>query len=66
MLAILKRESQAYFRTPLGFVIIGAVFFFSGYFFFTYNLYGNTTDMSKLFSQLFPVVLFLVPVLTSC
>ena len=64
MLAILKRESRAYFRTPLGFVIIGAVFFFSGYFFFTYNLYGNTTDMSKLFSQLFPVVLFLVPVLT--
>ncbi len=64
MLAILKRESRAYFRTPLGFVIIGAVFFFSGYFFFTYNLYGNTTDMSKLFAQLFPVVLFLVPVLT--
>lgn len=64
MLAILKRESRAYFRTPLGFVIIGAVFFFTGYFFFTFNLYGNTTDMSQLFSNLFPVVLFLVPVLT--
>lgn len=64
MYAILKRESRAYYRTPLGFVFIGAVFFFSGYFFFTYNLHGNTTDLHSLFSDLFPVVLFLVPILT--
>lgn len=64
MHAILKRETRAYYRTPLGFVFIAAVFFFSGYFFFTYNLHGNTTDMHSLFSNLFPVVLFLVPVLT--
>ena len=64
MYAILKRESGSYFRTPLGFVLIGAFFFFSGYFFITYNLYGSTTNMNSLFSNLFPVVLFLVPVLT--
>lgn len=64
MYAILKRESRAYYRTPLGFVFIAAVFFFSGYFFFTFNLTQSTTDMSSLFSNLFPVVLFLVPVLT--
>ena len=66
MLAILKREFRAYFQAPLGYVFVSAVFFFSGYFFFTFNLYGNTTNMSKLFDLLFPVVLFLVPVLTMC
>jgi ABC-2 type transport system permease protein len=64
MLAILKREFRAYFQAPLGYVFVSAVFFFSGYYFFTYNLYGNTTNMSRLFELLFPVVLFLVPVLT--
>lgn len=64
MWAILKRESRAYYRTPQGFVIIAAMFFFTGYFFYTYNLTQNTTDMSKLFSDLFNVVLFVVPVLT--
>lgn len=64
MWAILKRESRAYFRTPQGFVIIAAIFFFTGYFFYTYNLTQNTTDMGKLFSDLFNVVLFVVPILT--
>lgn len=64
MWAILKRESRAYYRTPQGFVIIAALFFFSGYFFLTYNLVQNTTDMSSLFSELFSVVLFVVPILT--
>ena len=64
MLAILKREFRAYFQAPLGYVFVSAVFFFSGYYFFTYNLYVNTTNMSRLFDLLFPVVLFMVPVLT--
>lgn len=64
MRAILKREFRAYFLTPLGYVLIAAMAFFTNYYFFTYNLYGATTDFSTLFSMLFPVVLFLVPVLT--
>ena len=64
MRAILKREFRAYFQTPLGYVLIAAMAFFTNYYFFTYNLYGATTDFSRLFSMLFPVVLFLVPVLT--
>ena len=64
MRAIFRREFRAYFQSPLGFVFIAAVFFFSGYYFFTYNLYGNTTNMGRLYELLFPVVLFLVPVLT--
>jgi ABC-2 type transport system permease protein len=62
--AILKREFQAYFRSPLGYVFVAAMFFFSGFYFFTYNLYASTTNMSMLFQLLFPVVLFMVPVLT--
>ncbi len=64
MSSIFKREVKAYFRTPLGYVIIAVAYFFSGYYFFTYNLYRATTDLSQLFDLLFPVVLFLVPVLT--
>jgi ABC-2 type transport system permease protein len=62
--AILKRELRAYFVTPLGYVIIAVMYFFTAYYFFTYNLYGNTTDTVTLFAMLFSVVMFLVPVLT--
>lgn len=64
MISILKREFLAYFRTPLGYVIISALYLFTGYYFFTYNIYGNTAETSSLFAMLFSVVLFLVPVLT--
>jgi len=64
MSSIFKREVKAYFRTPLGYVIIAVAYFFTGYYFFSYNLYGTTTDFSKLLDLMFTVVLFLVPVLT--
>lgn len=64
MRAVLKREFRAYFQSPLGYVIIAAMAFFTNYYFFTYNLCGMTTDFSRLFELLFTVVLFLVPVLT--
>ena len=63
MKAIFKRELRAYFLTPLGYVVIAAMYFFTAYYFFTYNLYGNTTDTATLFSMLFSVALFLAPVL---
>jgi len=64
MAAVWKRECRAYFHTPLGYVIIAVAWFFTGYYFFTYNIYGGTTDLMQLFSLLFSVVLFLIPVLT--
>ena len=64
MAAVWKRECKAYFRTPLGYVIIAVAYFFTGYYFFTYNIYGETTDFTRLYSLLFSVVLFLIPVLT--
>ncbi|PKM66684.1 MAG: ABC transporter [Firmicutes bacterium HGW-Firmicutes-2] len=64
MWSILKREVRAYFHSPLGFVFIGAVSVFIGYYFYSYNLSVNTTDMETLFSLLFPIIMFMVPVLT--
>ena len=64
MRAILKRELQAYFFSPLGYVVIAVMYFFTAYYFFTYNLYGNTTDTATLFAMLFSVAMFLAPVLT--
>lgn len=64
MRSILKRELRAYFFSPLGYVFIGAMFLFSGYYFYSYNLSISTTDMGTLFSLMFPVIMFLVPVLT--
>jgi ABC-2 type transport system permease protein len=64
MTAVLKREFRAYFYTPLGYVFIGAYWLFTGFFFFNYNLYGNSSDLRLLFSALFTVTLFLIPILT--
>lgn len=64
MRAVFKREVRAYFQSPLGYVFIAVMYFFTAYYFFTYNLYRNTTDMSTMFDQMFSVVLFLVPILT--
>jgi ABC-2 type transport system permease protein len=64
MRAALKREFNAYFYTPLGYVFIGAYWLFTGFFFFNYNLYGNSSDLRLLFGILFTVTLFLVPILT--
>jgi ABC-2 type transport system permease protein len=55
---------MAYFNTPLGYVFVAAYYLFTGFFFFNYNLYGNSSDMRSLFSVLFTITLFLVPVLT--
>lgn len=64
MRAILKRELDAYFNTPLGYVFLAVYYLFAGYFFLRYNLYGNSTDMRGLFEMLFTVTLFLIPILT--
>jgi ABC-2 type transport system permease protein len=64
MKAVLRREFFAYFYTPLGYVFIAAYYLLTGFFFFNYNLYGNSSDMRSLFSILFTITPFLVPLLT--
>lgn len=62
--AIFKRELDAYFQSPLGYVFVAVYYLFAGFFFFNYNLYGNTTDLRTLFDLLFTVTIFLIPILT--
>ncbi len=64
MIAIFKRELDAYFDTPLGYVFLAVYELLAGYFFFSYNLYGNSADMRSLFEMLFTITIFLVPILT--
>lgn len=64
MSAIFKRELQAYFYSPLGYVFVGVYWLIAGFFFFNSNLVGNTSDMRSMFSTLFIITLFLIPILT--
>ncbi|MCI8491489.1 ABC transporter permease subunit [Anaerotruncus colihominis] len=64
MIAIFKRELNACFDMPPGYVFIAVYDLFAGYFFFSFNLYGNSTDMRALFEMMFTVTLFLIPILT--
>ncbi len=64
MRAVFRRELRAYFQGALGFVFIAVFYFFTGYYYFTYNLLGGTADFARLFAMLFSIVLFMVPILT--
>ncbi len=62
--AIFKREMRSFFNTPIGYVVMAVVFFFSGLFFRAYNLNGGSTSLTGVFSMLFYVVLIALPLLT--
>ncbi|MDR0624317.1 MAG: ABC transporter permease [Treponema sp.] len=64
MTAIIRRELSAYFASPIGYVYLGVMYFFSGYFLFTGVLFSNRTDLTPVFSALLTVVMFLTPILT--
>lgn len=64
MKAIFLRELRTYFKGPLGYVFIGVTALFTGLYFYAYNLYAGATNFTSLFSTLFAVELFLIPILT--
>lgn len=64
MVTILKKEFLQYFISPMGYVYLGAFAFFSGVYFFTSVLAAGSTDISRVYAGLFPICLFLVPILT--
>ena len=52
-----------YFTSPIGYIFLAVFYFFSGMF-FTSVLAANTTDITYVFSSLFTVLIFIIPLLT--
>ena len=63
MKAIFLKEMNAYFKSPLGFTIIGIFFFFAGLFYSMIFAQG-VADSGIMFHQMFIILLFLIPILT--
>lgn len=64
MLAILKRELKAYFASPIGYIFLAVFCLFAGLFFFAGCISNASSDISVVFSSMFTITLFLMPILT--
>jgi len=63
MTAIFKREFSAYFRTPIGYIVLAAYYLFLGIYFSLVYSYGSP-DLSSLILAMSIVVTFTVPIIT--
>ena len=63
MQAIFKRELKSYFVSPVGYVVLAVFLIFSG-FYFSYMFSNGYPDVTFVFSQMFSITLFIVPILT--
>lgn len=64
MNAIRKRDLQEFFRSPLGYVYIGAFLAVMNLYFFATCVLSSSSDVSSVFSNMLIVFLFLMPILT--
>lgn len=64
MIAILRRELKAYFSSPIGYIFLAVFAAFAGLFFFATCLSTQTSNIGAVFSSMFTIVLFLIPILT--
>lgn len=62
--AIIRRELGNYFRTPLGYIIMGLFLLVTGLFFALMNLFGGSSDFTQFLQSIWIVYLFAVPLLT--
>ena len=62
--AIYRREIGAFFTSGVAYVFLTVFTLLSGIFFFFGVIASGTTETSPLFSSMFIVVLFLIPILT--
>ena len=63
MLAIIKKELKAYLTSPIGYVILAALLFFSGFNYYSVFATG-VADMTYVFVGTITVVFFVIPILT--
>ncbi len=64
MSAIFKRELNAYFTSPIAYVVYAVAALFGGIFFWAMVLTSDTTDMSYVFYNMISIIIILVPILT--
>ncbi len=62
--AIYRREMGAFFTSGLAYVFLSVFTLLSGIFFFFGVIGSATSNMSSMFSNMFMIVLFLIPILT--
>lgn len=64
MSAIYKRELNAYFTSPIAYVVYAVAALFGGIFFWGCVLTVDTTDMTYVFLNMTSIIIILVPILT--
>lgn len=64
MSAIYKRELNAYFTSPIAYVVYAVATLFGGIFFMGTVLEPDTTDMTYVFLYMVSIVVILIPILT--
>lgn len=64
MTAIIRRELNAYFSSPIGYIYLAVFYVFAGFYFAFSSLFSQSADLTPVFSSLFTIVLFLIPILT--
>lgn len=64
MKAIYKRELKSYFKSPIGYIFLGAFVFFASLMFVFINLSSQTASMSGFFQNISMIFIFVIPILT--
>lgn len=65
MSAVFKKEFRAYFTSPVGYVVLAIMFFFSSFAFFMYNMSYGIVTLANVYNELNTICMMLVlPVLT--
>lgn len=64
MRALLKKELSTLMVSPVGYVFLAAFFLIAGSYFYFTNLYYQTSELTSVFSSLYNISLYIIPVLT--
>lgn len=62
--AIFRRELGSFFSSSIAYVFLSVFYVLSGYFFYGSTIYYGVTDMSGMFSNMFIILIILIPILT--
>lgn len=62
--AIYRRELGAFFTSSIAYGFLTAFYITSGFFFSMYNLSVGSVNLSQVFSVMFMICIFLIPILT--